>query len=81
MPEVLLAVGTQKGLFLGRSPDRKAWEFTGPHFPMNAVYSVGVDRRGGRVRLLAGADSSHWGPSCGGRTTWARTGGSQTSPR
>ncbi|GAA2812373.1 sialidase family protein [Kitasatospora paracochleata] len=63
MPEVLLAVGTQKGLFLGRSPDRKAWEFTGPHFPMNAVYSVGVDRRGGRVRLLAGADSSHWGPS------------------
>ncbi|GAA4843061.1 exo-alpha-sialidase [Kitasatospora terrestris] len=63
MPEVLLAVGTQKGLFLGRSPDRVKWEFSGPHFPMNAVYSVGIDRRGGRTRLLVGADSSHWGPS------------------
>jgi photosystem II stability/assembly factor-like uncharacterized protein len=63
MTEVLLAVGTQKGLFLGRSRDRDVWEFTGPHFPMNAVYSVGIDRRGDRVRLLAGADSSHWGPS------------------
>ncbi|MFB7664301.1 WD40/YVTN/BNR-like repeat-containing protein [Kitasatospora sp. NPDC056138] len=63
MSETLLAVGTQKGLFLGRSPDRARWEFTGPHFPMNAVYSIGIDRREGRVRLLAGADSSHWGPS------------------
>jgi photosystem II stability/assembly factor-like uncharacterized protein len=63
MTEVLLAVGTQKGLFLGRSRDRLSWEFSGPHFPMNAVYSVSVDRRGGRTRLLVGADSSHWGPS------------------
>ncbi len=63
MTEVLLAVGTQKGLFLGRSRDRLAWEFSGPHFAMNAVYSIGVDRRGGRTRLLVGADSSHWGPS------------------
>jgi len=63
MTEVLLAVGTQKGLFLGRSSDRATWEFTGPHFQMNAIYSVAIDRRGGRVRLLAGADSSHWGPS------------------
>lgn len=63
MTEVLLAVGTQKGLFLGRSRDRRAWDFSGPHFPMNAVYSIGIDRRGGRTRLLVGADSSHWGPS------------------
>jgi len=63
MSGLLLAVGTQKGLFLGRSPDRKAWEFSGPHFPMNAVYSVAIDRRDGRTRLLVGADSSHWGPS------------------
>ncbi|MFF4651548.1 WD40/YVTN/BNR-like repeat-containing protein [Streptomyces sp. NPDC001380] len=63
MAEVLLAVGTQKGLFLGRSRDRRTWDFTGPHFAMNAVYSVGVDRRGARPRILAGADSSHWGPS------------------
>ncbi|WP_033213178.1 WD40/YVTN/BNR-like repeat-containing protein [Kitasatospora phosalacinea] len=61
--DFLLAVGTQKGLFLGRSSDREKWEFSGPHFQMNAIYSVGVDRRGGRTRLLVGADSSHWGPS------------------
>ncbi|MFJ6616837.1 WD40/YVTN/BNR-like repeat-containing protein [Kitasatospora sp. NPDC091335] len=63
MTEVLLAVGTEKGLFLGRSRDRLTWEFSGPHFPMNAIYSVSIDRRDGRTRLLAGADSSHWGPS------------------
>ncbi|MFD8084801.1 WD40/YVTN/BNR-like repeat-containing protein [Kitasatospora sp. NPDC059722] len=63
MTEVLLAVGTEKGLFLGRSRDRLSWEFSGPHFPMNAIYSVSVDRREGRARLLVGADSSHWGPS------------------
>ncbi|MEV6209885.1 sialidase family protein [Kitasatospora sp. NPDC051914] len=63
MTEVLLAVGTRKGLFLGRSSDREKWEFTGPHFAMNAVYSLAVDRRDGAVRLLVGADSSHWGPS------------------
>ncbi|GAA2236461.1 MULTISPECIES: WD40/YVTN/BNR-like repeat-containing protein [Kitasatospora] len=63
MSGTLLAVGTQKGLFLGRSPDRVRWEFSGPHFQMNAIYSIGIDRRDGRVRLLVGADSSHWGPS------------------
>ncbi|MFB8169045.1 WD40/YVTN/BNR-like repeat-containing protein [Kitasatospora purpeofusca] len=63
MTEVLLAVGTEKGLFLGRSRDRLDWEFSGPHFRMNAIYSVAADRRDGRTRLLVGADSSHWGPS------------------
>lgn len=60
---MLLAVGTEKGLFLGRSRDRLDWEFSGPHFAMNAIYSVSVDRRADRVRILVGADSSHWGPS------------------
>ncbi len=62
MTNVLLAVGTKKGLFVGQ---RSAgdWEFTGPHFPMQAVYSAGIDTRGARPRLLVGADSSHWGPS------------------
>ncbi|MDH6117553.1 photosystem II stability/assembly factor-like uncharacterized protein [Kitasatospora sp. GAS204A] len=63
MSEVLLAVGTEKGLFLGRSRDRKVWDFTGPIFPMNGVYAIGIDNRDGRTRLLVGADSSHWGPS------------------
>mgnify|MGYP001222642826 CR=1 FL=1 len=64
---VLLAVGTRKGLFLGREAARGrggGWEFTGPHFPMQAVYGIGIDkRRKGAPRLLVGADSSHWGPS------------------
>lgn len=63
MVDVLLAVGTKKGLFLGRSRDRRHWDFTGPHFTMNGVYSVAIDTRGPRPRVLAGADSSHWGPS------------------
>ncbi|GGO91048.1 WD40/YVTN/BNR-like repeat-containing protein [Wenjunlia tyrosinilytica] len=62
MTEVLLAVGTQKGLMLGRGSGG-AWEFTGPHFPMQAVYSIGIDTRRSSPRLLVGADSSHWGPS------------------
>ncbi|WP_037604402.1 WD40/YVTN/BNR-like repeat-containing protein [Streptacidiphilus rugosus] len=63
MTETLLAVGTAKGLFLGRSKDRRSWSWTGPHFLMQGVYSVAVDRRGTAPRLLVGADSSHWGPS------------------
>ena len=63
MGEVLLAVGTAKGLFLGRSADRRSWEWTGPHFVMQGVYSVAIDSRGTPPRILVGADSSHWGPS------------------
>src|SRR3954447_14936271 len=63
MGEVLLAVGTAKGLFLGRSEDRRSWSWSGPHFVMQGVYSVAIDRRGGLPRILVGADSSHWGPS------------------
>lgn len=63
MTNVLLAVGTRKGLFVGRRGRGTDWAFTGPHFPMQAVYSVGIDARRSRPRLLAGADSPHWGPS------------------
>jgi hypothetical protein len=62
MDDVLLAVGTQKGLFLGRRRGG-GWDFTGPHFPMQAVYAVAVDTRRAVPRLLVGADNSHWGPS------------------
>jgi hypothetical protein len=63
MTEVLLAVGTRKGLFLARGR-KGAWTFDEePLFPSQAVYSVALDTRGGRPRLLAGADSAHWGPS------------------
>ncbi|MDJ1137258.1 WD40/YVTN/BNR-like repeat-containing protein [Streptomyces iconiensis] len=68
MADVLLAVGTRKGLFLARQSagQRRTadWEFTGPHFNDQAIYSVAIDRRGpGTPRLLAGGDSAHWGPS------------------
>ncbi|MEU5976926.1 exo-alpha-sialidase [Streptomyces sp. NPDC047315] len=62
MTAVLLTVGTRKGLFIGRRTGG-AWEFDGPHFPAQAVYSVAIDRRRDVPRLLVGGDSAHWGPS------------------
>jgi photosystem II stability/assembly factor-like uncharacterized protein len=69
MTEVLLAVGTRKGLFLARAAvgergRESGWSFGEPHFNAQAVYSVAIDtRRPGAPRLLAGGDSAHWGPS------------------
>lgn len=68
MTDVLLAVGTRKGLFLARRPagERRSagWELEGPHFTSQAVYAVAVDtRRPSGPRLLVGGDSAHWGPS------------------
>jgi hypothetical protein len=64
MTEVLLAVGTRKGLFIGRRRGGGAWEFDEtPYFNAQAVYSVAVDTRTAAPRLLVGGDSSHWGPS------------------
>jgi hypothetical protein len=61
---VLLAIGTEKGLFLARSEDdRHSWAVSGPHFPMTAVYGAAIDRRRSTPRLLASVTSSHFGPS------------------
>jgi photosystem II stability/assembly factor-like uncharacterized protein len=54
----VLAVGTRKGLWLGRSREG-GWDFTGPHHPMTGVYSVHLDARG---QVLAGVVSEHYGP-------------------
>ena len=62
MTDVLLTVGTRKGLFIGRRRGG-TWEFDGPHFNAQAVYSIGIDTRGPVPRLLVGGDSAHWGPS------------------
>jgi hypothetical protein len=62
MAEVLLAVGTRKGLLVGRGSNG-AWRFDGPYFPADAVYSVAIDTRRGTPRLLAGGTDSHFGPS------------------
>ena len=59
----MLLVGTRKGLWIGRSDDRRAdWSWTGPHFDMEEVYSCMIDTRGDRPRLLAGASSMWLGP-------------------
>lgn len=59
----LLMIGTRKGLFLGTSDDSRVdWTWSGPHFPMQGVYSCLIDRRGDRPRLFAGSASSWFGP-------------------
>ncbi|MFE5209437.1 WD40/YVTN/BNR-like repeat-containing protein [Streptomyces sp. NPDC056600] len=64
MADVLLAVGTNKGLFLARRGSGGDWEFDpDPHFNAQAVYSVALDTRGPAPRILVGGVSSHWGPS------------------
>src|SRR4051794_22926641 len=61
---VLLAIGTQKGLFLASSDDeRRTWHIGPAHFPGTAIFTIGVDSRGPRPRLLAAVDNSHFGPS------------------
>ncbi|MEU4259809.1 exo-alpha-sialidase [Streptomyces fradiae] len=62
MTDVLLTVGTRKGLFTARRRGGD-WTFDGPHFPAQAVYAIGIDLRRPAPRLLVGADSAHWGPS------------------
>jgi phage pi2 protein 07 len=63
MSEVLLLVGTRKGLWVGRSDtDRAEWKFEGPHFLMNDVYGMAIDIRSEPPRVLVGTMSSHFGP-------------------
>ncbi|WP_427015802.1 WD40/YVTN/BNR-like repeat-containing protein [Pseudarthrobacter sp. P1] len=61
--QILLAVGTKKGLWLGTSTDRQSFDFTGPHFLMNEIPSIGIDTRNGGTRILVGVRSEHWGPT------------------
>jgi hypothetical protein len=60
--DVVLLVGTMKGLFLfssGRA--RRTWRMSGPHFPGRSVYAAAFDGRDGRRRLWAAPASMHWG--------------------
>jgi photosystem II stability/assembly factor-like uncharacterized protein len=60
--DVLLAIGTTKGVFLLQAAgSRRRWRRSGPRFPGQSVYALAYDGRGGRTRLLAGVQSSHWG--------------------
>jgi photosystem II stability/assembly factor-like uncharacterized protein len=63
MSEAILLAGTRKGLFIGRSDERREqWRWDPPVFPMEEVYSVAIDDRGLAPRLLAGSTSMHYGP-------------------
>lgn len=74
----VMMVGTRKGLWIGRADDqRREWHWTGPHFDLHEVYSVMIDARGGRERLLAGTSMTWTGPlvqiSEDGGQTWSET--------
>ena len=63
MGESVLLVGTRKGLWIGRSDEkREKWSFDRPHFLMQAVYGVGIDARPTTPRIFTGGTSEHWGP-------------------
>lgn len=63
MGELLLMIGTRKGLWLAHGDERRqAWTLEGPHLTGQSVASCAVDVRGGEARLLAGGFSWHWGP-------------------
>jgi hypothetical protein len=60
--DVVLLVGTMKGLFLFRSnAARRRWDVGGPFFPGRSVYGVAYDGREGRHRICAAPASMHWG--------------------
>jgi hypothetical protein len=61
--QIFLLVGTTKGAFLFRTdPERRETQVSGPHMPGQPVYALAYDDRGDRRRVLAGAESWHWGP-------------------
>lgn len=63
MGEIVLMIGTRKGLWLARSNEhRGAWTVEGPQLAGATVASCAIDTRGGTPRLLAGGFSWHWGP-------------------
>jgi photosystem II stability/assembly factor-like uncharacterized protein len=60
---VVVLVGTTKGAFVLRSDAARAEvSVEGPHFPGEEIYSLALDQRDGRQRVLAGTISAHWGP-------------------
>ena len=86
--EVLLLIGTDKGLFSATSSEgRSEWTVQGPTFSMQGVYGLGVTPAAGDSppgRIYAGVDSSHFGPSLSYSddlgTTWHEPVGSEHGP-
>ncbi|MEV0594949.1 WD40/YVTN/BNR-like repeat-containing protein [Nonomuraea cavernae] len=63
MSDVMLAIGTRKGLFLARSAGGGAFEVEPIRFSTVGVPSVAIDTRAPTPRLLAGIEYGHFGPS------------------
>ena len=64
MADVVVLVGTAKGVFVLRSSgDRRDVAVSAPSHAGEEAYSVGIDTRAGRSRLFAGSTSLHWGSS------------------
>src|SRR5687768_3884017 len=60
--DVLILVGTMKGLFILRSDGKRGkWERGGPFFAGREIYSLAWDDRAGRTRLWVAESSMHWG--------------------
>ena len=77
----VLMVGTRKGLWLGTSDEaREDWEFTGPHFDMEEVYSCLVDRRG-PTTVAGGTSSPRLGPQVRRSDDLARPGRTRRTAR
>jgi photosystem II stability/assembly factor-like uncharacterized protein len=61
--DVVLVIGTAKGLLFARSSDRESWDVSDLQFPMNGIYAVAADTRADPPRVLVSVDHSHWGPA------------------
>ncbi len=80
MTEVLLAVGTRKGLFIGRPARRLLGVRRGPHFEAQAVYSVAIDTRGRALGCWSAGTARTGGRRCSTPTTWAAPGPNRPGP-
>jgi hypothetical protein len=58
---IMLLVGTAKGLFILRRGGNGQWSMKGPHFAGRAVYSAFYDDRKGHGEMWAGPASWHFG--------------------
>ena len=72
--DVLLLVGTTKGLFLLRSSARRTrWDVAGPYFHGQSVYALAYDGRNGRHCLWASTYSALWGTFLRSSDDYGRT--------
>lgn len=72
--EVVVLVGTTKGLYLLAADDaREDWRLGGPWLAGQSVDAVCLDTREGRTAVLAVGASPHWGPSVFRTEDWGAT--------